>query len=100
MSWRQLATRRSSTRHTHPPVRRDKLAAAAGTSLVIEFGEYDPALHELPTVVHRHLHLLVLPITRRRIGRSRRALRSRRVRIQTSSGHTERQCELAPADHH
>src|SRR5260221_2549095 len=52
---RELTARRVSSGHAHPPVRRDELVTAARASLVIEFGEDETVLHELPAVVRGHV---------------------------------------------
>ena len=64
----QLAMGRLSTGHPHPPVRNHDLGAPARASLMIEFGEHDPVLHELPAVVHGHRHLHVIVLSRARPG--------------------------------
>ena len=98
---RQTSAGHLATRHAHPPVRHDELVAAARASLVIEFSEHDPVLHQLPAVVHIHLHLFVLigvpAATGRRISRALRACVAGREK---NADQTQHQSVLAPTGHH
>src|SRR5207248_2926311 len=57
---RQSAMRCVAAGHAHPPVRKQELVSLARTSLMVEFGEQDAVLHELPTRIHGHVHVFVL----------------------------------------
>ena len=68
---------------------------------MIEFSEHDPVLHQLPAVVHIHLHLFVLigvpAATGRRISRALRACVAGREK---NADQTQHQSVLAPTGHH
>src|SRR5436190_20894261 len=59
---RDTSARSVAARHAHPPVRRHELLAAARSTLMIEFREHDPVLHERPAGLHRHVHLHILRV--------------------------------------
>src|SRR5437667_12835104 len=51
-----------AARHPHPPIRYEGLVAIpSGAALMVEFHENNAVLHELPSGIHVHIHVFVLP---------------------------------------
>ena len=77
----QSAPRQVAAGHAHPPIRHDEFPAAPRTALMIELGEHDAILHEVPATVCRHVHLYVIVcgvLRHRRGGNYREAKRPQR----------------------